>query len=128
LLTVNDVGPVVAKSVIAFFADPLNREVVEQLIAAGVHWTTSADTSHQAALFAGKTFVLTGTLPTLSREQAAALIEAAGGKVQSSVSKKTSMVLAGEEAGSKLVKAQELGVTIITEAELLNMLQSTETD
>lgn len=122
LLEVNDVGPVVAKSLITFFADPLNREVVEQLIAAGVHWTKSAGLSPHAAPFAGKTFVLTGTLPTLSREQAAALIEAAGGKVQSSVSKKTSMVLAGEEAGSKLVKAQELGVPIITEEQLQQML------
>jgi len=122
LLQVNDVGPVVARSIITFFADPLNREVVEQLIAAGVHWPISEEQSHQGAIFAGKTFVLTGTLPSLSREQAAALIEAAGGKVQSSVSKKTSMVLAGEEAGSKLVKAQELGVTIITEAQLLGLL------
>jgi len=122
LLQVNDVGPVVAKSITTFFADPLNREVVEQLIAAGVHWPTSEDKSHQGAIFAGKTFVLTGTLPSMSREQAAALIEAAGGKVQSSVSKKTSMVLAGADAGSKLVKAQELGVTIISEAQLLEML------
>jgi DNA ligase (NAD+) len=124
LLQVNDVGPVVAKSLVSFFADPLNREVVEQLIAAGVNWTTSAGESHQGAIFAGKTFVLTGTLPTLSREQAAALIEAAGGKVQSSVSKKTSMVLAGEEAGSKLVKAQELGVLVITEEQLRHMLNA----
>jgi DNA ligase (NAD+) len=121
LLQVNDVGPVVAKSIITFFADPLNREVVEQLIAAGVHWPKSENTSNEN-VFAGKTFVLTGTLPSLSREEATALIEAVGGKVQSSVSKKTSMVLAGEEAGSKLVKAQELGVTIISEAELKQML------
>lgn len=122
LLQVNDVGPVVAKSIIGFFADPLNREVVEQLIACGVHWPTTENNAQHAALFAGKTFVLTGTLPTLSREQAAALIEAAGGKVQSSVSKKTSMVLAGEEAGSKLAKAIELGVTVITEAQLQQLL------
>ena len=122
LLQVNDVGPVVAKSIIGFFADPLNREVVEQLIACGVHWPTSENNAQHAALLAGKTFVLTGTLPTLSREQAAALIEAAGGRVQSSVSKKTSMVLAGEEAGSKLAKAIELGVTVITEAQLQQLL------
>jgi DNA ligase (NAD+) len=124
LLQVNDVGPVVAKSLITFFADPLNRDVVRQIIDAGVNWATSAGESHQAAIFSGKTFVLTGTLPTLSREEAAALIEAAGGKVQSSVSKKTSMVLAGDEAGSKLAKAQELGVTVITEEQLRQMLNS----
>jgi len=123
LLQVDDVGPVVAKSIMIFFADPLNKEVVEQLIAAGVHWPKS-DRSTNEHLFTGKTFVLTGTLPNLSREDATALIEAAGGKVQSSVSKKTSMVLAGEDAGSKLVKAQELGVRIISEAELRQMLSA----
>ena len=122
LLQVNDVGPVVARSIITFFSDPLNREVVEQLIAAGVHWTATENNSHHPAIFAGQTFVLTGTLPTLSREQAAALIEAAGGKVQTSVSKKTSMVLAGTDAGSKLVRAQELGVPVITEEQLQQML------
>ena len=127
LLQVNDVGPVVASSIISFFADPLNREVVEQLIAAGVHWPTTENNSRHAALLAGKTFVLTGTLPTLSREQAAALIEAAGGKVQSSVSKKTSMVLAGSDAGSKLAKALELGVPVITEAQLQQILSQPAT-
>jgi len=121
LLQVNEVGPVVAKSIMTFFADPLNRKVVEQLLAAGVHWPKS-DMPASEHLFLGKTFVLTGTLPNLSREEATALIEAAGGKVQSSVSKKTSMVLAGEDAGSKLVKAQELGVRIISAAELRQML------
>lgn len=125
LLEVNDVGPVVASSIVAFFADPLNREVVEQLVAAGVHWDDSAEGGHEAAIFSGKTFVLTGTLPTLSREQASAMIEAAGGKVQSSVSKKTSIVLAGSDAGSKLAKAQELGVTVISEEQLLEMLGTT---
>ncbi|PRC91333.1 NAD-dependent DNA ligase LigA [Solimicrobium silvestre] len=122
LLQVNEVGPVVANSLIAFFADPLNKEVVEQLLAAGVHWPQAEESPTNTQIFTGKTVVLTGTLPNLSREQAAALIEAAGGKVQSSVSKKTSMVLAGEDAGSKLVKAQELGVQIISEAELQQML------
>ena len=122
LLQVNDVGPVVAGSIITFFADPTNRAVVEQLIAAGVHWTATENNSQHAALFAGKTFVLTGTLPTLSREQAVALIEAAGGKVQTSVSKKTSMVLAGEDAGSKLAKAEALGVAVISEQQLQQML------
>ena len=123
LLQVNDVGPVVAKSIIRFFSDPLNREVVEQLLAAGVAWPASDSADKAASVFKGRTFVLTGTLPTMSREQAAALIEAAGGKVQNSVSKKTSMVLAGDEAGSKLVKAQQLGVPVISEAQLKEMLQ-----
>ena len=77
----------------------------------------------RAPIFAGKTFVLTGTLPTLTREEATAKIEAAGGKVSGSVSKKTDFVLAGAEAGSKLAKAQELGVKILDEAEFRNMLQ-----
>ena len=122
LLAINEVGPVVAKSIRQFFSDPLNREVVEQLLAAGVSWPQAEESGHNGLILSGKTVVLTGTLPTLSREQASALIEQAGGKVQSSVSKKTSMVLAGDEAGSKLVKAQELGVLIISEAELLAML------
>ena len=122
LLAINEVGPVVAKSIRQFFSDPLNREVVEQLLAAGVNWPQAEESGHNGLILSGKTVVLTGTLPTLSREQASALIEQAGGKVQSSVSKKTSMVLAGDEAGSKLVKAQELGVLIISEAELLAML------
>ncbi len=124
LLQVNDVGPVVAKSILGFFADPLNRQVVDQLLAAGVDCSSADEADGSARLLAGKTFVLTGTLPTLSREAAAALIEAAGGKVQSSVSRKTSMVLAGEEAGSKLVKAHELGVPVITEAQLRQLLQA----
>lgn len=122
LLEVADIGPVVARSIRAFFSDPLNLELVEQLRAAGVHWPEVAPSSDAPKPFAGKTFVLTGTLPTLSRDEAAALIEAAGGKVAGSVSKKTSYVVAGEEAGSKLTKAQELGVTIIDEAGLHQLL------
>ena len=121
LLQVNEVGPVVAKSVLAFFSDALNRELVGQLLAVGIHWPPIV-ASAQTLPFSGMTFVLTGTLPGMSREKAASLIEAAGGKIQSSVSKKTSMVLAGEEAGSKLVKAQELGLKIISESDLLQLL------
>ena len=122
LLQVDEVGPVVAKSLLLFFSDPLNRELVEQLIAVGVHWPLIDASEKQEKPFAGMTFVLTGTLPTLSREAAAALIEAAGGKVQSSVSKKTSVVLAGDDAGSKFIKAQQLGVRIITEEEFYQLL------
>jgi DNA ligase (NAD+) len=123
LLEVADVGPVVAASIRDFFADPLNIELVEQLRAAGIHWPEN-HVENQPKPQAGKTFVLTGTLPTLGRDAAAALIEAAGGKVAGSVSKKTSYVIAGEEAGSKLVKAQELGITILDEAGLLHLLEA----
>ena len=124
LLEVADVGPVVAASIRSFFADPLNVELVEQLRAAGITWVENHVESLPRPM-AGKTFVLTGTLPTLGRDAAAALIETAGGKVAGSVSKKTSYVVAGEEAGSKLAKAQELGITILDEAGLLHLLEAT---
>ncbi len=123
LLEAPDVGPVVAQSIRTFFEQPHNREVVEQLRAAGVTWAEhdgEADTSPKP--LAGKTFVLTGSLPTLEREDAKALIEAAGGKVSGSVSKKTHYVVAGDAAGSKLDKARELGVEVIDEAALKALL------
>ncbi len=124
LLQVPDVGPVVAQSVHTFFQQPHNREVVEQLRACGVHWEegTPAITRPQPLL--GKTLVVTGTLPTLSRDEAKDLIESAGGKVAGSVSKKTHYVVAGAEAGSKLDKAQELGITVIDEAGLRALLEA----
>jgi len=125
LLAVRDVGPVVARSIRTFFDQPHNREVVEQLRAAGVTWPehepSAAADAATLPLF-GKTLVLTGTLPTLSREEAKALIEEAGGKVAGSVSKKTHYVVAGEEAGSKLEKAQSLGVPVLDEAGLQALL------
>jgi DNA ligase (NAD+) len=125
LLAVRDVGPVVARSIRTFFDQPHNREVVEQLRAAGVSWPehdgTAATDPSQLPLH-GLTFVLTGTLPTLSRDEARALIEAAGGKVSGSVSKKTHHVVAGEEAGSKLDKARELGLSVLDEAGLMALL------
>lgn len=127
LLAVRDVGPVVAHSIRTFFDQPHNREVVEKLRAAGVTWPEHAPSAAADAaslpLF-GKTLVLTGTLPNLSREAAKAMIEDAGGKVAGSVSKKTSYVVAGEEAGSKLEKAQALGVPILDEAGLHALLAS----
>ncbi|MEC4719461.1 NAD-dependent DNA ligase LigA [Noviherbaspirillum sp. CPCC 100848] len=123
LLEVADIGPVVARSIINFLSDPLNRELIEQLRAAGIHWPESESMAAAAKPMAGKTFVLTGTLPNLTRDEAAARIEAAGGKVAGSVSKKTSYVVAGEEAGSKLAKAQEIGVPILDEAALLALLE-----
>ncbi|MFN9030896.1 MAG: NAD-dependent DNA ligase LigA [Betaproteobacteria bacterium] len=124
LLEVPDVGPVVAQSVARFFARAHNREVIEQLRAAGVTFAEgpAAKPVASGGSVAGRTFVLTGTLSTLSREQASETILAAGGKVSGSVSKKTDYVVAGAEAGSKLDKAQALGVKIIDEAELLRLL------
>ncbi len=131
LLAVRDVGPVVAQSIRTFFDQAHNREVVEQLRAAGVTWPEhepSAEADAASLPLSGKTLVLTGTLPTLSRDEAKAMIEAAGGKVAGSVSKKTHYVIAGEEAGSKLEKAQSLGVPVLDEAGLLALLaQAAET-
>lgn len=121
LLEVSDVGPVVAKSILRFFSDPLNVELVEQLLASGIHWPAIEIQEKGEQVLSGKTLVLTGTLPTLSRDQATEIIEKAGGKVSGSVSKKTSYLVAGDDAGSKLVKAQELGVSILTEADLLQL-------
>ena len=122
LLEVNDVGPTVALSICTFFDQPHNREAVQQLRACGINWPAIEAASDAPKPFAGLTFVITGTLPTLGRDAAKALIENAGGKVAGSVSKKTSFVLAGTEAGSKLEKAQELGVAVVDEARLREML------
>ena len=122
LLQVNDVGPVVAKSLLSFFSESHNREVVEQLLASGIELEVETSTINPELL--GKTFVLTGTLPTMSRDEAKALLEKAGAKVAGSVSAKTHYVVAGADAGSKLEKAQELGVAVIDEAQMLALLQS----
>jgi len=124
LMAVRDVGPVVAQSIVQFFAEPHNLDVVKKLRGAGVRWPESTGVQQSAGILAGKTLVLTGTLPTLTRDAAKEKIEAAGGKVAGSVSKKTDYVVAGEEAGSKLAKAQELGVTILDEAGLLALLEA----
>ena len=123
LQQVPDVGPIVAKSVAEFFDEPHNVEVVEQLRAAGVHWVEGAPRD-TAGVLAGKTVVLTGTLPDLSRDQAKELIEAAGGRVTGSVSKKTDFVIAGSEAGSKLDKARALGVEVLDQAGLQALLSA----
>jgi DNA ligase (NAD+) len=122
LLQVNDVGPVVARSLLGFLQESHNREVIEQLLAAGLQLEVEQSQINPALV--GKTFVLTGTLPTMSRDQAKVLLENAGAKVAGSVSAKTSYVVAGEEAGSKLEKAEQLGVPVIDEAELLKLLNS----
>ncbi|MCE1185825.1 MAG: NAD-dependent DNA ligase LigA [Rhodocyclales bacterium] len=123
LLQVPDVGPVVARSIVDFLAEAHNQTVIAELRAV-LHWSESAPVAMDApGLLAGKTLVLTGTLPTLRRDEAQALIEAAGGKVSGSVSKKTHFLVAGSDAGSKLEKAQQLGVTVLDEAALLAMLK-----
>lgn len=125
LAQVPDVGPVVAASIHTFFAQPHNREVVEQLRACGIVWE-EGEAQVASGPLVGKTVVLTGTLPTLSRDQAKDLLEAAGAKVAGSVSKKTDFVVAGTDAGSKLTKAQELGINILDESGLMSMLEKRE--
>jgi DNA ligase (NAD+) len=120
LVAVNEVGPKVAEAIAEFFAAKRNRELVERLRKAGLTFT--AEKKVTSSQLEGLTFVLTGTLPTLTREDAKERIESAGGKVSGSVSKKTSFVVAGDEAGSKLDKAQSLGVKVLDEAGLLEML------
>ncbi len=123
LQQVSDVGPVVAASIVRFFGEPHNREVVGDLRNQGVNWPEGEAKGPLSLPLAGRTFVLTGTLPTLSREEAKERILARGGKVAGSVSKKTDYVVAGDEAGSKLDKAQALGVAVIDEAGLLALLE-----
>jgi len=124
LAAVRDVGPVVAESISRFFAERHNREVIDALRRRGVHWRDAAPERAPAGKLAGFTFVLTGTLPELSREDAKAMIEAEGGKVAGSVSAKTAYVVAGADPGSKLDKAQALGVPILDEAALLKLLKT----
>ena len=122
LKQVRDVGPVVAASIAGFFSEPHNRAVVQSLQVRGVHWSEQADRLPPPGGVAGKTFVLTGALPSLSREAASARIEAAGGKVSGSVSGRTDYVVAGQDPGSKYDKARELGVSILDETGLLALL------
>jgi DNA ligase (NAD+) len=122
LLDVHDVGPVLAKAIADFFAEPHNRDVIKQLRAAGVRFAEGSPRRAASGAGVGMTFVLTGSLPSLTREEATELIEGNGGKVASSVSKKTDFVVAGEDAGSKLERAQALGVKVIDEAGLKALL------
>jgi DNA ligase (NAD+) len=116
LQEVNEVGPRIAASIVEFFAEPRNRELVEQLRKAGL--TLKGEKKQRGTALAGKTFVLTGTLAKYTRDQAKQMIEDAGGRVSGSVSKKTDYVVAGTDAGSKLEKAKELGVSVIDEIEM----------
>ena len=128
LLQVPDVGPIVAQSLRTFFDQAHNREVVEQLRACGVTWTEGVTSAGASLPLAGQTYVLTGTLPTLSRDQAKDMLESLGAKVAGSVSKKTHGVVAGAEAGSKLDKAQELGIPVLDEAALLALVNAHSSD
>jgi DNA ligase (NAD+) len=121
LVEVNEVGPRIAASIREFFAEEKNLRLIERLREAGL--TLTGEAKVRGTKLAGMTFVLTGALPTYSRDEAKKRIEDAGGKVSGSVSKKTSCVVAGEDAGSKLDKAHSLGVKVISEAELLTMLE-----
>ena len=120
LIQIDDIGQKVAASIIEFFKDSANLELIEKLKNAGVNMESSETEIDDR--FSGKVFVLTGTLPTLKRDEASKLIESYGGKTSSSVSKKTDYVLAGSDAGSKLDKANQLGITIISEEEFLKMI------
>jgi DNA ligase (NAD+) len=120
LTRINDIGPTVAEAVREFFAEPRNLALIEKLRAHGLNFV--AEKRVTTTQLEGLTFVLTGTLPTLTREAAKAMIESAGGKVSGSVSKKTDYLVAGEDAGSKLEKAQALGVKVLDEPALLALL------
>ena len=120
LIEVNDIGDTSARILIDYFKDPKNIEIIHRLRNHGLKM--EIEESDENTTLAGLTFVVTGTLPTLSRKDAAALIESHGGKVTGSVSKKTSYLLAGENAGSKLDKAQQLAIPVLTEEDLLKMI------
>ncbi len=125
LVAIDDVGEVIAKSLHQWFGDSENRKLIEVLRKAGLNFQSALyQEATQAGPLSGKSLVLTGTLPNLKRHEAAAKIEAAGGKVVSSVSQKTDYVVAGEAAGSKLIKAEKLSVSVIDEAELLRLCGS----
>ena len=123
LQTLPDFGEVAASDITSFFAEKRNRDIIDRLKELGVNMKSLSMQERKDDRFAGMTFVLTGTLPTLKRDEASAIIESFGGKASGSVSKKTSYVLAGEEAGSKLTKAQELGIKIIDENEFMEMIK-----
>ncbi|EDY83633.1 DNA ligase, NAD-dependent [Verrucomicrobiia bacterium DG1235] len=121
LVEIDGIGEKTASGIVAYFGDERNKTVVDALFAAGMNPKAPERPSEADAIFAGKTFVITGTLPTMKRDEAKALVESKGGKVAGSVSKKTDFLVAGEAAGSKLTKAESLGVTVVDEAELLKM-------
>ncbi len=123
ILEVPDVGPVIAAQIQAFFASPSNRSIVQRLIAAGISWPEARPVARAARPLSGITIVLTGTLETMTREQAGAALQALGAKVSSAVSKRTSYLIAGAEAGSKLARARQLEVPVLDESGLAGLLR-----
>ena len=122
LSEIEDIGPIMAESIVDFFSEEQTKDLIKKLKTAGVN-TEAKIQEELDERFSGKTFVLTGSLENFTREEAGSIIEKFGGKVSSSVSKKTSYVLAGEEAGSKLTKAQELGIEVLTETKFMEMIK-----
>ena len=122
LSEIDDIGPIMAKSIVEFFAQPQTKDLIERLKQAGVN-TKAEEGENEDNRFEGKTFVLTGSLEKFTRDEATNIIEKFGGKVSGSVSKKTAYLVAGEDAGSKLEKARTLGTTILTEDEFLEMIK-----
>ena len=120
LTALRDIGGITAKLIVQWFANPQSRDMIQKLREAGVNFLSTVEVQEQR--FAGLTFVLTGALSLFTRDEATEKIEALGGKASGSVSKKTNYVVAGENAGSKLRKANELGIPVLTEEEFLNML------
>ncbi len=119
LIKIPDIGPVMAKNVVTFFNNEKNKAIIKEIIAAGVHWNSEQNASAEAHLLTGQTWVLTGTLEHLSRNEAKALLENLGAKVAGSVSKKTNFVVAGKDAGSKLSTAKGLGIEVLDETKFL---------
>ena len=123
ILEVPDIGPVIAAQVQSFFASEANRTIVQRLIAAGVSWTEAAPAAGVTRSLAGVTVVLTGTLQSMTREEAGAALTALGAKVSSAVSKRTNFLVAGVDAGSKLARARELGIAVLDEGGLAQLLR-----
>ena len=122
LLEVMDIGQITAETIFGFFSQEENENLMKRFAEAGVKMEVEQKAPAAGQIFEGKTIVVTGTLPTMGRKEATELLESYGAKVAGSVSKKTSFVLAGEAAGSKLVKAQQLGIPVYTEEEVLQMI------
>ena len=126
LESIDEVGPTIARSIAGFLANPRSAALLDKLVGAGLQFEAAVSTVPEdatASAFSGKTVVLTGTLEGYSRDEAAARIRQLGGKITSGVSAKTDILIAGDKAGSKLTKAQELGVTVVTEKQLIELLQ-----
>ena len=128
IATIDDVGPKIAESIVTYFANPVHQELVDKFKTIGLNMHLESKAVSKNHPLYGKTMVFTGTLPTMGRTQAQQMAQAVGAKITGSVSKKTDYVVAGSEAGSKLTKAEALGVTVLDEAEFLELLNNVELD